>query len=525
MPVQWKEETEVIVVGYGGAGAIAAINAHDSGARTLILEKQAQDTPTRCNHTPSTRMAGGGWFSPKNVGPTIEYIEGMARVTNETIDPARKVLIANFAKYLTTNTEYMKSIGVEMGSGESVLYSSRRAALTDAERALIASGDMPYGDYPNLPGAEEGFGAFPKLTGQFRNGAALFRFLYKAIDDRKIPVMWETPAEHLVMERGQVRGVIARQNGKPIAIRARRGVILCCGGFEFNDFMKENYLRVAPVHFYGNPACTGDGINMCLEIGVNLWHMNCASWRAVMKFPDHPIAIGTRNHEDAIFVDKFGKRFTSERYRAHAFGYELTNYDARQLTYPKAPFWMVFDERRRRDGGRLASYHGACNPPGGIHGDIHYDWSDDNQKEVDRGWIVKAGTVEELAERIKADPDSGGFFTPTALRETVRRYNELCRKGEDTDFDKPKKWLLPIENPPYYAIKLFPGGPNTQGGPRRNERGQVLRVDGSPIPRLYSAGEIGSVWGMIYQGGGNIAECIAFGRITGANAAAEKPAK
>jgi hypothetical protein len=64
---------------------------------------------------------------------------------------------------------------------------------------------------------------------------------------------------------------------------------------------------------------------------------------------------------------------------------------------------MVFDEKRRKNGGRLASYHGACNAPGGVKGDIHYDWSDDNQKEIDRGWIMRAGTIEALAARILAD--------------------------------------------------------------------------------------------------------------------------
>lgn len=155
-------------------------------------------------------------------------------------------------------------------------------------------------------------------------------------------------------------------------------------------------------------------------------------------------------------------------------------------------------------------------------GDIHYIWSEDNQKEIDRGWIVKANTIEELAGKILADPDNNGLMSPSVLRETVKKYNEYCRKGEDLEFRKHKEWLQPLENPPYYTVKLWPGGPNTQGGPKRNERAQVLRPDNAPIPRLYAAGELGSVWGMVYQGGGNIAECMAFGRIAGTNAASEK---
>lgn len=232
----------------------------------------------------------------------------------------------------------------------------------------------------------------------------------------------------------------------------------------------------------------------------------------------------TRFHESTIFVDKIGRRFTSERFRFHAVAYELTNFDTRLLTYPKVPCYMVFDEKRRKTCG-LASLHGAGNPPGGIIGDIHYIWSDDNQKEIDRGWIMKANMVEELAARIKADKDSGGLMDASVFRDTIKRYNELCRRGEDADFHKPREWLQALEDPPYYAVKLWPGGPNTQGGPKRNARGQVLRPDGTPVPGLYSAGELGSIWGMLYQGGGNMAECIAFGRISGANAAAEKPWK
>ena len=83
--------------------------------------------------------------------------------------------------------------------------------------------------------------------------------------------------------------------------------------------------------------------------------------------------------------------------------------------------------------------------------------------------------------------------------------------------------LAPIAEQPFYAVELSPSMLNTQGGPRRNERGQIVRPDGTPIPRLYSAGELGSIYSYLYQGTGNIGECLAFGRISGRNAAAEAP--
>jgi predicted oxidoreductase len=109
------------------------------------------------------------------------------------------------------------------------------------------------------------------------------------------------------------------------------------------------------------------------------------------------------------------------------------------------------------------------------------------------------------------------------FKATIERYNQMSRDGEDLDFHRPKASLGAIENGPFYAVKLWPGGPNTQGGPMRNIKCQVLRPDKTPVSRLYACGELGSFFGMLYNGGGNIAECLSMGRIAGANVAAEKP--
>ncbi|MCB1742807.1 MAG: FAD-binding protein, partial [Gammaproteobacteria bacterium] len=84
------------------------------------------------------------------------------------------------------------------------------------------------------------------------------------------------------------------------------------------------------------------------------------------------------------------------------------------------------------------------------------------------------------------------------------------------------KMLNPIRRAPFYALELSPSMLNTQGGPRRNEHARIVRPDGTPIGRLYSAGELGSIYSYLYQGTGNIGECLVFGRIAGRNAAAEK---
>jgi predicted oxidoreductase len=106
--------------------------------------------------------------------------------------------------------------------------------------------------------------------------------------------------------------------------------------------------------------------------------------------------------------------------------------------------------------------------------------------------------------------------------KTVDRWNRDAEAGRDTDFGRTLM-QAPIVGGPFYAVELSPSMLNTQGGPRRNEKGQIVRPDGTPIARLYSAGELGSIYSYLYQGTGNIGECLAFGRVSGRNAAAETP--
>ena len=144
--------------------------------------------------------------------------------------------------------------------------------------------------------------------------------------------------------------------------------------------------------------------------------------------------------------------------------------------------------------------------------------------------IVKADTIEELAKKINVPVEN--------LVNTFKTWNANIKAGADKEFGRPleKKGKIAFEGReaplisapfdeqgPYYAAKLYPAILNTQGGPRRNEKGQVLNPFKKPIPRLYSAGELGSMWGHIYQGACNNSESCVFGRIAGRTVAAEKP--
>jgi predicted oxidoreductase len=106
------------------------------------------------------------------------------------------------------------------------------------------------------------------------------------------------------------------------------------------------------------------------------------------------------------------------------------------------------------------------------------------------------------------------------LAETVAAYNRDAAAGVDTRYGRPASMMRPLQ-PPYYGIALWPCLLNTQGGPRRTPDGRVIGLGGDPIPGLYSAGELGSIWAELYPGGGNLMECIVSGIAAGRSVAAE----
>ena len=149
-------------------------------------------------------------------------------------------------------------------------------------------------------------------------------------------------------------------------------------------------------------------------------------------------------------------------------------------------------------------------------GQIHSSWSVDGSEELEKGWMCKFDTLEEVAAWFGLTEEA----TATML-EQVALYNTYCETGEDLMYGRTED-LEPIATPPFYGIKLTHCCCNTQGGPRRNEKGQVLDPFGEPIPHLYESGELGDVWSNLYQAACNLGGGMIFGRISGANAAAAK---
>ncbi|MFC1988341.1 FAD-binding protein [Chloroflexota bacterium] len=511
---KWDMETDVVVVGHGGAGAVTAITAHDAGAEVMVLEKlpadvvDAEGNVKEIRHHPSSRITAAGIFTPSDPEGAYVYQKRMNELYG--YDDVPDDMLRAWSELVVQNMDWLKT-------------------LKGSEIFVWRKPTEP--EFPDWPGAKT-----HRAICNPQAGYGWFGCLDRNVKDRGIEVLYSTPAKELVQNPNtkEILGVIAEQDGKTIAIKAKRGVVLTCGGFEFDMEMQSNYLRVWPFRFYGNPGNTGDGVKMAIKIGAALWHMNNVSGRVTAHFPDFPtnfrINPGNRSsgwelgHIDRnsktprtkfessyshILVDKYGKRFVDDRRMKHAFYWEVVNFDTAKSEFPRIPCHLIFDEKTRTEGP-------LANRMGGASGPIQmYEWSDDNSKEIAKGWIVKADTIRELAEKVGIPADS--------LEEEVAKWNEYCKQGKDLDFDREARSLIPIDSPPYYEITHWPGGPNTQGGAKRNKDAQVVDPDDKPIPRLYSAGEFGSMFGFLYQGGSNTSECITSGRQAGENAAAEKP--
>ena len=499
-PKKWDKTADVVCLGYGGAGAAAAISARDAGADVLVLEKMARGGG-------NTAVSAGGVLCPKNVPDALTYITALYSFSNSEMD---KELVRVFAEESVKNVEWLKG-------------------LKEGTELMIYGG----AGYASIPGAKsmDKYSVLGKGKGMSGSSDNLWELLSYAVEQkRKIPVMLETPAQRLVTnDKGEVIGVIALSKGKEISIKARKGVILTTGGYEFDSRTLQNSVKGFPVYAVGNPGNTGDGIRMAQKVGAGLWHMNGLSCPIGIKVPEFEAAFYMSiNYPGFVYVDKHGKRFINEKsIEAHAGLLAVDIYDGHALEYPRIPCYAIFDEATRLKGP-ISSSTGR-----GYNGKYLYKWSKDNSEEVKKGWIVKGDTIEELAGKLKLDPK--------ALAATMARWNEDVKKGEDTQFHRPVNapksdnpaykelatavWSAPIEQAPFYALELYPTMLNTQGGPRRNTKAQVLDAFGEPIPRLYSAGELGSMWGIIYQGAGNIAECFVYGRIAGKTAAEEKALK
>lgn len=469
-------EFDLVIVGYGGAGASAAIEAHDASLRVCIVEKSS---------------AGGG--NTQQSGGSIRWIEDpdaamrALRTYADSVTP--DAVFEAFVQGVAPTVEWLRSLGAELIEPPAWTRGYPGANIQTLEGA---DRDGSLGGRLRVR-SEEG------LSG----GEALWEVLRTATESRDIEVLYNTACTGLAVdhESGRVRGAVVSTPDGEREILADRAVVLTTGGFGADRDMQANFLGRSMLGMGLPDRNTGDGVRMAQEVGAGLWHMK--SFATVMGYalPGFGQAIQHQMQDTHyIYVDGSGRRFINELgYDWHALPDEFLTTVGDVSVSPRTPAYVIFDEVARRAGPII----NATTRAGRL-----LRWSADNTAEIDRGWIQSAATPGELAVKLGVDP--------VALASTIAAYNEGCAAGRDAlGRDDP----APLVEPPYHGIAIEPILCNTQGGPVRNERAQVLDPFGSPIGSLYAAGELGSIWGKHYPGAGNVTEALVFGRIAGRQAA------
>jgi 3-oxosteroid 1-dehydrogenase len=346
-------------------------------------------------------------------------------------------------------------------------------------------------------------------------GNALIGRLRKSLLDRNVDLWLRSPATGLVVEDGQVTGVVVEHEGRTMRIRAKQGVLLGAGGFERNGELKARYQRqpTSPDWNAGNPRNLGDGIVMGIDAGGAVDLMERAWWTPVTLIPRAQYAwvlVVEKSMPGSFMVNAEGKRFCNEAAPYLDVGEAMYAGNA----VPDA--FLVFDAEFR------ARYPVGPVAPGYAQPDSRLP------RRLRDGFLIKADTIEALAEKCSIDP--------TALRQTTDHFNEMARAGKDLDFQRgdfhydryyadhtvsPNPTMRPLVKGPFYAIRVYPGDLGTKGGLVTDAAARVLDASGTPIPGLFAAGNTSaSVMGPTYPGaGGTIGPALTFGFLAAETAA------
>ena len=533
---KWDRQVDVVVVGSGGAALTAATMAHDGGAEVVIVEKADMLGGT-------TAVSGGAAWLPGNhvmekAGIADSREDALAYLRRLTggrepdpellevyVDTAPEML-----RYLEEHTPLKTHISPLPDYYWPWGIPGNRAVPARAVEAdpfpvgtelsewagrLVKRGTlMSLGTATTL--TEDFLPQTPELLEELRRrekedirpkGAALVARLFKGLLDRGVGVMLNAPARHLLTnDGGEVIGVVVDSDGGRLCLGARKGVVLACGGFEWNPELVRAHIGydVKPL---SPPNNVGDGLTMATEVGAKLANLD-SYWGTPVMFDPEITRDGQlvpqfewgRGAPASIVVNRKGLRFANEALPYNDFPKAFGKYDPESVEFPNAgPGFLIFDQTVR-DAQRILSMF-----PG----------------QPDPGWAIKADSIGDLAERIGVERD--------ALEATVARYNENARLGGDPDFRRHERGLMapgqvaPIEHPPYYAVEIYPGALGTNGGPQIDRNGQVRKLGGGMVGGLYAAGNAAAnAFGWAYpSGGGTIGNGMVFGFLAGRHAAGQ----
>lgn len=558
----WDKEVDILVVGSGAGGLLAALVAAHAGAEALVIEK------TRLWGGTSATSGGGIWI-PKSdqaaaagfdddIEAAFRYVRKLS--TANVPDTNIRAFVENAAvmlRWLGEHTEleyqafpYPDYHAEEPGGSPQgfrthmPLPIDGRALGDEVRRLRFASPAASLFGYLNWHFDETYIMLFrPKgwwlhlakslarywLDWPFRFtsrkdrrltlGNALVGGIRLALKKKGAPLWLDTSLEDLVRKDGAVTGAVIVQNGRRLRVRARKGVIVAAGGFDKDQGMRDLHSPLYPRAWLsgGIEGNTGEAIRAGEAAGAATMNMQSA-WAAPMFYvPGEPggrLSTIERALPGCIMVAQNGKRYMNEAASYHIAGQKMAS---RQAEHGDAsPTWFVFDHRYRH-----------LYPAGPLYPLIP-DWA---QNGMVKTVLKKGRTLAELAEAMNVDP--------AALTQTVESFNLFAAKGEDPDFHRgeaaydkmygdprvtPNPSLRPIEKAPFYAMPMYPGDIGTNGGLLTDADARVLDTDGKPIPGLYAIGNsAASAMGQSYPGAGvTIGPALTFGYLaarhaTGAN--------
>lgn len=537
----WETEADVVVLGSGGAALTAAIAASDFGAsEVLILEKSNMIGGT-------TAMSGGMLWIPCNhhqadVGvedswdDVIAYLDALAP---DQLDPVvlEAFLVGGpeMVRYLEEKTpvklrtlaglpDYQPDFpGGRIEGGRSLdndVFPFEELGNWATRVVPPKLGPPRYSSYHedmNLGGISQELKEARTISDSRGRGQALVGALLRGVLDRDIDIKFEHRASKLHRDGERIVGVTAQTNDGEKHVRARKGVVIATGGFEWNKELVQTFLRGPMTGPVSVPESEGDGLLMSMDIGAKLGNMSNAFWMpSALEWqvrhrdakPNYMLCQHERTLPGSVMVNRSGKRFVDEAANYNALGMALHAFDANAHDYLNLPYFLIFDQRYRD------KYNAFGFTP---------------EKPLSEMFHI-AATLEELADAIGVNP--------SGLVASVSRFNEYASHGQDPDFDRgnnaydnywgdpdfegPARTLGPLDIAPYYAVKMESGVLGTNGGPKTDGYARVLDWQDRPIEGLYAAGNVmAAPLAMIYGGGGGtLGPALTFGFLAGRHAAA-----